>query len=155
MIWNGAGPEDHKNAGAKLPLVTDPSGVPKTKALSIILQNLITEADNTNNWLFRLTNQGQSALCRNDKNNSPVLTAPAKGDPSTVELPPWPGGSFPLAIDGMHCEYKNNGDNAGALWCEEKNGQPIACYEEEMKAKKGSKECDLGVYEHAVAYCEW
>ena len=165
MIWNGAGEQDHKNAGANgllpngnpaTPPQTQPPPAPKkTKALSIILQNIITEIDNTNNWLFLLTDQGQSALCSNDKNNKPVLTTPAGGDPSMVDNPPWPGGSYPFKIDGMDCEYKNDGQNAGALWCKEKNGQAISCYADEMKDKKEDKTCDIGVYEHAVVYCEW
>ncbi|KAH7347071.1 peptidase S8/S53 domain-containing protein [Pyrenochaeta sp. MPI-SDFR-AT-0127] len=164
-IWNGAGEEDHKNSGASSlltitnpatpPLQNDAPLPPKTKALSIILQNVITEADNINQWLFHLTNQGQSALCRNDKNNKPVYTAPAKSDPGMVDNPPLPGGIYPIKIDGMDCEYKNNGQNTGALWCKEKNGQAIPCNADSMMGTKEGKKCDLGVYEHAVVYCEW
>ncbi|KAH7389216.1 hypothetical protein BKA64DRAFT_747802 [Cadophora sp. MPI-SDFR-AT-0126] len=30
---------------------------------------------------------------------------------------PWPGGEFKLMIDGQECHYKNDGSNAGRLFC--------------------------------------
>jgi hypothetical protein len=159
IIWNGAKEEDHKNAGANG--LSNPSSppspppqAPKTKALSIILQNYIDESSNDMTWLFFATDYGASVLCHSDK-KALLKTKAARA--TDIDNPPWPGGTYQLKLDGMNCEYKNDGTNAGALWCKERNG-PITCKADDMRAAKKSKVCDAALWrieQHAVVACEW
>ncbi|KAF2850303.1 hypothetical protein T440DRAFT_518402 [Plenodomus tracheiphilus IPT5] len=110
MIWNGAKEEDHKNAGAN-GQSNPTSPAPKTKALSIILQNNIDFISNSFEWKFRLTDYGQSTVCHGDD----VFGSGIGGEPAMIDSPPLPGGSYSFKIDNMDCEYKNDGTNAGAL----------------------------------------
>jgi hypothetical protein len=161
-MWNGAEEEDHRNAGANglgsSPDQAPPPPAPKpTQALSIIIQSLIdTGAGAETNWLFFSTKFGESALCKEDNY---AIIKPKISTDTDIDNPPWPGGSYTLMIDGMDCEYKNDGTNAGALWCKEKNGQPIVCKAEDMRWEKKSKNCvkpgDWRIDQHAVVSCEW
>jgi len=164
LIWNGATKEDHDNAEEESPesnpeTPSDPPPPPPppaaTKALSIILQNTVDQVGNVNNWLFFATDRGVSALCR--KEGTAIANSPAKDGSTLVDNPPWPGGTFKLRVDNMDCEYKNDGGNAGALWC---NGKAISCQEEVARGKgeAGSKACETGdvlVQQHPVVFCEW
>jgi hypothetical protein len=166
MIWNGATKEDHDNAKETnaVPQPSSPSNVPpppppkKTKALSVILQNYIDEITNENTWLFFATDPGVSALCRNEKDA--VAKFPAGGGASMIDNPPWPGGTFKVTIDGMKCEYKNDGSNPGALWCDGRDNA-ISCQVKDSKdkGKKGTKDCGLKIIwsleQHPVVFCEW
>jgi hypothetical protein len=70
---------------------------------------------------------------------------------------PWPISTQPLKIDNMECEYKNNGENPGALWCKGRK-DAISCYEEHAKKDKQPMYCGNGDGEIArrlMAYCEW
>ncbi|KAH9883147.1 hypothetical protein J1614_000003 [Plenodomus biglobosus] len=133
---------------------TSPAPPPKTKALSIIFQNYIDPIGNTNTWLFLETDIGVSKLCTDEK--EAIHKVDAGGGPGTVDNPPWPGGSFPLTLDGLgDCEYKNDGTNTGSLWC---SGNEIKCQEDSMKAQSGSETCELGdiaISQHPVVFCEW
>lgn len=132
---------------------TPPPPPPKTKALSIIFQNYIDEISNTNSWLFFRTDIGVSKLCANEKDA--IYKTDAGGDAGTVDNPPWPGGSFPLTLDGLgDCQYQNDGTNTGSLWCGENE---IKCQEDDMKAQPG-KSCEVGLWaisQHSVVFCEW
>jgi hypothetical protein len=169
MMWNGATKEDHDNAKeanakpqpspiSSPPPPPPPSSPKKTKALSVILQNYIDEISNENTWLFFATDQGVSALCNDDKNA--VAKYPTGGGPSMIDNPPWPGGTFEMAIDGMKCQYKNDGSNHGALWCDGKSGA-IACQEDSAKnkGKEGTKACGpkimWSIEQHPIVFCEW
>lgn len=158
MIWNGAAKEDHQNAGANggdvpPPPTQAPPPVLRNKALAIIIRNTITEADNINEWLFYLTNKGTSKVCDKGK---PILTAKAPGGPSVADNPPWPGGTYELMdLDGMKCEYKNDGSSAGALWCDGRGAIPCSADSLRAVGEKGTKQCGLGVYDHPVVFCEW
>lgn len=88
MIWNGATNEDHKSAGAN-GLSNPPS--PRTKALSIILQQTRSEAGVSFDWLFFQTPKGVSALCRTE--NEAVKFATESGTDKN-SAPPWPAGTF-------------------------------------------------------------
>jgi hypothetical protein len=163
VIWNGATKENHKNAEANQFSAPAPDPAPSqlttppppTQALSIILQNYIDEISNTNSWLFFFTAVGVSALCKSDK--EAVLQSSTADDPAMVDNPPWPGGTFPLKLDGMDCEYKNDGGNPGALWC---NGRSdaIPCRMDLLKGVEKGKVCDQGLWtiaQHPVVLCEW
>jgi len=134
-----------------------PAPPPKSKALSIILQNYIYEAANENSWLFFTTSIGVSVLCHSDKDA--ISKAKTADDPSLVENPPWPGGIFPLKLDGMDCDYKNDGTNPGALWCN--NGgdnKVIACQQDDLRWSGKENECETGLWhisQHPVVFCEW
>ena len=137
------------------PSPSPPTSPHKTKALSVILQNYIDEVTNENSWLFFTTSIGVSQLCHSDKDAiSKVKTV---DDPSIIDNPPWPGDTFPLTLDGMECEYKNDGTNPGALWCKGKDG-PIACQQDILKTDGKRKKCDSGLWsisQHPVVTCEW
>jgi hypothetical protein len=160
VIWNGATKEDHKSVGANQenppsPQPSPPAPAPPTKAISIILQNYIDEVANTNSWLFFTTSIGVSVLCRSEKDA--ISQVPTADDPAMVDNSPWPTGTFPLRLDGMDCEYKNDGTNPGALWCKGRDG-PIGCKEDDLRWSKKGKECDSGLWsitQHPVAFCEW
>lgn len=165
LIWNGATKEDHNIAGdgddsdpetpSSPPPPSPPPEKPKTKALSIILQNEIN-VGNVNKWLFFITDRGVSPLCKAEKDALKAFDA--KDGSTLVDEAPWPGGEYKLKIDGLgDCEYKNSGSDPGALWC---SGKAISCREEDMKAKGegGTKACatgDLLIQQHPIAYCEW
>lgn len=158
LVWNGATKEDHDSADNRDDdePETPSSPAPRTKALSIILQNEIDQVGNVNKWLFYVVNRGDSPLCKSDKDALSAVDAP---DGSTlVDEAPWPGGEYKLTIDGLgDCAYKNGGNDAGALWCGER---AIPCYEEDLKAKgeEGTKSCEVGdvaVQHHPIAYCKW
>lgn len=89
-----------------------------------------------NTWLFFTTDIGVSAICRpNDQAVSEVRT---EGSYS-VETPPWPGGIFPLKIEGLgDCEYKNDRSNPGALCCSERY---ISCQEDGLRWSGKSEIC--------------
>lgn len=42
----------------------------------------------------------------------------------------WPGGSFKLDVEGVKCEYKSDGSNAGNLYCP---GRTIGYKEDALK----------------------
>ncbi|KAF2850900.1 hypothetical protein T440DRAFT_529503 [Plenodomus tracheiphilus IPT5] len=164
LIWNGATKEDHDSTGDGDDSDSDNPSIPpspslspealKTKALSIILQNEIN-VGNVNKWLFFVVDRGVSPLCRKEKDALAAFNA--KDGSNLVDEAPWPGGEYKLQIEGLGgCEYKNGGNDAGALWCSEKG---ISCKEENMKSKggDGTKTCatgDLSIQHHPIAYCE-
>jgi hypothetical protein len=110
MISNGATKANHEGAGANT--------LPKTKALSVIMQNFSDESHFMNTWRFHTTDIGVSAICRSD--DQAVAEKLTSGD-YKVDTPPWPQDTFPITIDGLgDCEYKNDGSNPRALWCGER-----------------------------------
>ncbi|KAF1961810.1 hypothetical protein CC80DRAFT_436156 [Byssothecium circinans] len=139
------------------PPTTAPQPEPpkKTQALSVIFQNYVDEASNTNSWLFFRTDIGVSKLCERD--NKALLKVNAKNnDPGLYEHPGWPGGTYPLKIDGTDCKYMNDGTNVGALFCDGRK-DPIECKEDGQNKGKG-KQCDSGlwaIHQHPVVFCEW
>ncbi len=132
IIWNGATENNHK----RLSIDSSPQA---TKALSIIMQNHFLQNTkgveiNDNSWLFFETNKGQSALCQQET-DAPLRTPRDKN--ANVNNPPWPGGTYNLRINDMECQYKNNGANPGALWCNG-NNVPVTYYEDSMKVQQTS-----------------
>ncbi len=152
IIWNGATENDHQSSS------TD-SSPQATKALSIIMQNHFLQDNkgveiSDNSWLFFETDKGQSALCQQE--TDALLRTPMDKN-ANVNNPPWPGGTYNLRINDMDCQYKNNGANPGALWCNG-NNVPVTCYEDSMKAQQTSQNCggDPSTYtQHSVVYCDF
>jgi len=159
VIWNGATEEDHKNAGAN-GLGQPPQ---KTKALSIIFQKTRTFSNgglyNSYDWLFFATDRGVSKLCEKLE-NAQHKVQDTKDQPARDGTPPWPHGTFEIKnLHGIKCDYKNDGkNNAGALWCEGRDG-PIICQADPMREReKEMKVCKSGnpqTSQHAVVFCEW
>ncbi|KAL6166153.1 hypothetical protein ACJQWK_07513 [Exserohilum turcicum] len=137
-----------------------PSGPPpRSKALSIIYQDLVTSNSVVKSWLFFAGDFGKSSACRKSREAIKKVDG-ISGDATN---PPWPGGTYTLNnLHGMECDYKNDGTNAGALWCKEgasagKN-KKIQCEEEATKRVKKFEICpaDHGyVMHHRVVKCEW
>ncbi|KAF1828223.1 hypothetical protein BDW02DRAFT_617367 [Decorospora gaudefroyi] len=67
---------------------------------------------------------------------------------------PWPGGIYNLNIEGEDCEYKNDGTNAGRLFCPNRE---IDCMEESKKSTdEGLPECSSSrVKFHPAVYCDF
>lgn len=127
-IWNGATRADHQSPGANGQSVP-PAG--PTKALSIIGE--YTPEASTFDWLFFSIDYDTGAECRTD-----IATEP-KTVPFSDTGMTYPGGTWDVDLAGEKCEYKNSGDNPGALFC---NGKEIACFDE-----AGDSEPDKGEYE--------
>jgi hypothetical protein len=130
----------------------DPNPPPqKERLLSVVLSNYVDESHYMDVWYFHVTKGGESAVCRP---NDQAISSVRAMDKLSIENPPWPGGDFPLKIDGLgDCSYKNDGSNPGALWCGEK---PFSCQADEFKSGK-SKLCSEKYYktlEHAVVVCK-
>jgi hypothetical protein len=185
MIWNGAGENEHKGANAngfynpfRPPLPTSIPTSPKptssptpstpqpaqaSKALSVILQRTligergpwVTSPNYENKWLFYETDRGVPPGCKPEKDSR--ANQKAGDDGKMIMNAPWPSITQPLHIDGMDCQYMNNGQNPGALWCNGRNGA-ITCYEENAKKEEQPTYCVNGSGEMArrpTAYCEW
>tara|TARA_R110002003_G_scaffold391_6_gene19468 strand:+ start:453 stop:1055 length:603 start_codon:yes stop_codon:yes gene_type:complete len=159
MIWNGAKKEDHESAGAsgsnKPPASPQPPPAP-TKALSIIYQEVVTEAMNSYQWLFFQTDVGKSVLCKDEKDAVKAFeTKTGFNDDGTS---PWPVGTFAVKLFGTDCEYKNDGkDNAGMLLCG-KDSKGIPCHADQLRYNKKPRECggwNSETKQYAVVFCEW
>jgi hypothetical protein len=168
MIWNGAGEREHQSAGAdgvdaEPPTPPSPPPAQASKALAVILQReLISPAVSSgfsliykNRWLFYQTDRGVPIGCMDEKDA--LANAKVGGDAKMIFNAPWPSITQSLKIDNMECEYKNNGENPGVLWCKGRK-DANTCYEEHAKKDKDPKYCRNGDGEIArrpTAYCEW
>jgi hypothetical protein len=155
IIWNGATRDKHKEACANglcdsEPVVPEPAPA-STKALSIIFQNLITEASNENMWPYFATDFGVSALCRDD--SDATLVSPTGGGFGDVDTPPWPPGAD-VHLHGVGCRYTSGDNDAGSLSCDDGKIK-VSCKKENAKDTKKSETCDFGVYQHQVVSCDW
>jgi hypothetical protein len=176
MIWNGATEKDHNSAqpeGAESqpePLDPEPTASPaperRNKALSIIMQHLIDPISNEVSWQFFASDYGVSPLCH--PYQEAALSVTIDG-PSDIDNPAWPGGSYTLRnLDGMDCDYLNDGSNPGALWCQDRNeAKPengeekkvmISRREEDRRWDHKAEICsegDLYLAHHPVVTCDW
>jgi hypothetical protein len=173
MIWNGAGEKEHQSAGADgvsteppkpsaPPTPPSPPPAQPSKALAVILQRelisdyqYVTSPIYKNRWLFYETDRGVAPGCRDEKDA--LANAEVGRDSKMIFNAPWPSITQPVKVDNMECEYKNNGQNPGALWCKGRN-DAITCYEDQAKKDKDPTYCRNGPGEIArrpTAYCEW
>lgn len=129
-------------------------------ALSIGLRTVVSphfgSADVENTWHFFSTKIGHAVGC--DQTNELVSEITPQG-PSSVNMPsdldsnnlPWPGGEFKINIADQDCVYKNNGMNAGRLFCSDRE---VSCAEDPAK-NKGSQKCDSLVNWQPAVYCDF
>jgi hypothetical protein len=117
-----------------------------TKAINIIYRSYTVKSYYTNSWYFYETPVGTSALCK-----SADQTIAKFDTVGGFQEPLWPNGIFPIKTDGMDCEYKNNDEGAGALWCQGRT-EPIQCHQE---VDRKAKFCLDTVLQTPYVYCEW
>ncbi|KAJ4369255.1 hypothetical protein N0V83_006340 [Neocucurbitaria cava] len=148
VIWNGAKEEDHRSSGANgysnpaAPAPAPPTG--PTKQLAV-LSSFVPGAL-TLDWLFLEADYEQGVGCREDFLR-PFDTVPwdlsgnGAQDGST-----FPGGTreLDLTIDGEKCQYQNDGDDAGALWCGKK---VIGCKNDSADKDPNDSTADKGNYQ--------
>ncbi|CZT11215.1 uncharacterized protein RCO7_09926 [Rhynchosporium graminicola] len=82
-------------------------------------------ADIDHTWKFFTTPLGRGIDC--SLGADPVVEINPEGPSdakfgrnlnfSSKDNMPWPGGDFKVVIDGQECHYKNDGSNAGRLFC--------------------------------------
>lgn len=122
--------------------IKKPTSVP-TKALNILGQYV--PGAPTFDWLFLETDYGNGVGCRTDFLLPPKTVPWASGGAVT-----YPGGTWPLTLDGSDCEYKNSGDNTGKLFCDEIE---IGCIDD--PAEKNEYNCDGGYRRQPVFTCAY
>lgn len=157
--------------------VDHPDPPPKSKALSIVLEEYYTGGPHDyHQWAFYQTAIGKEAVC---SHNGALRIDPIDRDGedflADINNPPWAGGTYKFNAYGEDCEYKcdgnvsspyyivdnrsNNTQNPGAFFCPSfKDG--IICQEDSAKSKgqQGTTDCGsrfLARYQHPVAFCEW
>lgn len=146
------------------PEATPPKPVLQGKLLSILYQEVrsrVLKMDEKS-WLFFESDWLKQPACRSEKE----AVKKTKNALGSVEQPPWPGGTYKLNLFGVECDYKNDGTNAGALWClEEQPTVPptlaktrnIPCRQETERWYKEGELCgERGITEHwrhKVVFC--
>ncbi|KAH6883067.1 peptidase S8/S53 domain-containing protein [Alternaria rosae] len=178
VIWNGAdaaahgddGDDDSPNDSDPPPSSPVPSPTPsrKNKTLSIIFRKYEEQVYRENSWLFFKGDYGTSSVCRPDM--EATRTVLVGGDGYVVDNPPWPGGTYEMddLIDGVNCDYLNDGTTPGSLWCQDWDAESegplpkdleIQCKEEEVRSRSGAEVCPPGplmfIEHHAVVTCDW
>ncbi|ORY03676.1 SGNH hydrolase-type esterase domain-containing protein [Clohesyomyces aquaticus] len=142
-----------------------PPPPPKSKALTVVFQEQVTESPGPDHqWMFYEASLGQEAVCSHNgaKAIDPVepVDGGTKSPDGDVDNPPWAAGTYKFKAYGEDCEYKCDGNNAGALFCPSFQGG-VTCQEDTSKAKgrDGTVYCGNDGFasksEHAVAFCEW
>lgn len=140
------------------PLEEEPESEPEpeptgpTKQLAVL--GAYVPGAPTMDWLFLEADYEQGVECREDFLR-PFETVPWDESGTT-----YPGGTkeLDLEIDGEVCEYRNDGDDPGALWCGER---VIGCLNDpadkdpnDVNAEKGEYQC--GDYtRQPVFVCPW
>lgn len=117
-----------------------------TKAVDIIFRSSTAKSNQENQWFFYETPVGTSARCK--PANNTLANFPLPGGP--IE-PKWPNGEFPIRPYGMDCTYKNNNENAGALWCKGRK-DPIICKSEKHRLPEL---CMKDISQKPYVVCEW
>jgi hypothetical protein len=115
-------------------------------------------------WVFFATEFGKDASC--DKNGatrvkdiSGPLTFDELANLGMIDNPPNSAGTFKLNVHGEDCEYRNNNENPGGLFCSDKK---YDCHGDPNRGggDKTTMQC-LGnggfeqVPHHPVIPCEW
>ncbi|KAH5645502.1 hypothetical protein HBI51_111200 [Parastagonospora nodorum] len=123
-------------------------------AISIILRTNVRETFADNDWYVYEIPVGVSALCKPE--DQTVTKWTAEDGPWPSNGPDWPAGTFDINVDGMECQYKNDGrGNPGSLWCKGQD-DPFTCYKDPKLDKREGKFCDGGrIYQQPYVYCQW
>ncbi|ORY03129.1 hypothetical protein BCR34DRAFT_492642 [Clohesyomyces aquaticus] len=131
-------PDDHPDGDLK----AGGNSLP-TKALNILGQYV--PGAKTFDWLFLETDYGHGVECRTDF-LIPFKTVPWATDGTVT----YPGGTWDLVINEQPCQYKNSGDNAGKLFCGDKEHW---CMDD--PAEKNEYQCPGGYTRQPVFTCPY
>jgi hypothetical protein len=174
-IWNGATKNNHNNAVAG-PYSTSNAQAPsraipasglgslgaRGKALNVIWESVLEDGEFK--LLFFETAKGTSAACRPATD---AIRSDAHKINDVVNDFKWLAGTYALSnLDGVDCDYKNDGNNPGALWCEDCNDTTtpkdkkqksikISC---QVDVATNNKLClmkDKRTWHTPVVFCEW
>lgn len=177
-IWNGAKKENHDSAVAgpygnaleSAVLGIALAALPRGKALNIVWEAYFDPHNSKNNkfrLLFFETTKDESAECQ--PTSKAVWSGGRKDNDGGDKDLKWLGGTYTLNnLDGVNCEYKNDGNSAGALWCEDRHDTTtprdkkqktimISCRSDEARVD-GRKPClmpDNLTHRTTQVYCEW
>ena len=140
-----------QKARREVPICGDPEPEPEpeptgpTKQLAV-LSSFVVGAP-TLDWLFLETDFEQGVGCREDFLR-PFDTEPWDFSGNGAQAgSTFPGGTreLDLTIDGQKCEYRNDGDDPGALWCGERvigcKNDPADKDPEDASSDKGNYQC--------------
>jgi len=123
----------------------EPEPTGPTKQLAV-LSSFVVGAP-TLDWLFLETDFEQGVGCREDFLR-PFDTEPWDFSGNGAQAgSTFPGGTreLDLTIDGQKCEYRNDGDDPGALWCGERvigcKNDPADKDPEDASSDKGNYQC--------------
>ncbi|KAH7074078.1 SGNH hydrolase-type esterase domain-containing protein [Paraphoma chrysanthemicola] len=137
-----------------------PAPRPRTKALSILLEQIIWPVPPTEQrWIFFETKYGEPVGCRDIDNTSLKRKTPDDHNLGAIndleKIYPGPAEHELRGLWGEDCVYKNDGSNAGRLFCPSAGDAGYECWEEPQKGKDGAFECDEMITRHAAITCEW
>lgn len=130
----------------------------REQSLSIVLQQTVSFGSQySQDWIFYETRGGDEGTC--GKNNAAEIhrqNLSAAGDFHVVDNPPLPIGEFDLTWYGESCQYKNDGNSPGGLWCGDKK---YDCLEANGKGggEQATQNCSPGqkpVDSHPVVTCQ-
>lgn len=127
-----------------LPPDSEPVPTGPTKQLAVV--SAFVPFEPTLDWLFLTSDYQKGVECREDFLR-PVDTVPWETSGTTAENgSTFPGGTRELdhVIDGQKCQYQNDGDDAGALWCGER---VISCMDDPADKDPNNSSSDKGNYQ--------
>ncbi|KAF2112801.1 hypothetical protein BDV96DRAFT_649034 [Lophiotrema nucula] len=122
----------------------EPTPTGPTKQLAVVAA--FVPGAPTMDWLFLTADYEKGVECREDFLR-PVDTVPWDTSGTTAEDgSTFPGGTrdLDLEIDGQKCQYKNDGDDPGALWCGERI---IGCKDDPADKDPNDSSSDKGNYQ--------
>lgn len=140
--------------------------LPKSgRGLVVVLYERVSpsfrQVDIEYSWKFFTTPLGRGIDC--SLGTDPVVEIKPEGpsdavfghnlsfDPKTDV--PWPGGDYKVVIDGQECHYKNDGSNAGRLFCPTRE---ISCEEDRAsKQYDDMQHCDSYTLLKSNVFCQF
>jgi len=133
---------------------------PKTKALSILLEQIVWYIPPTEQrWIFFETKYQEAVRCRDEDDPSMKITVADNHDFSRIDdlngLYPGPNEVQLKGLWGEDCVYKSDGSNAGRLFCPSSGDVGYECKEEPQKGNAGSFMCLDYITRHPAIICEW
>ncbi|KAH7337910.1 hypothetical protein BKA66DRAFT_448579 [Pyrenochaeta sp. MPI-SDFR-AT-0127] len=149
-------------AACEMPKIGKPDPSRHVEKTLTIMQNARVDGANgpvmnANSLLFFETNKGESPICH--KETTAMWRIFSESRNANIDNQPLPGGTYPPESDppfrmkDTDCRYKNDGTDAGAVWCNEK---PFTCHD--VRAQQITENCGGGpiIYrQHPVVYCEF
>lgn len=131
-----------------------------TKAMTIMLEQVLFEVGPENNWVFYRNDPGTTADPCPEQNPAQVKEVDTSFD-YNIDDPPFPSGEWDVRIYDEDCKFSSDGNGPGKLSCP--GNDNIECREHgDRKGGRGkTNECDGQVaiswsYSyHPAVYCEW